>query len=49
MGKFCDFISEKGRLQSTSEIYEKIRYNGKNGLYHRTAPCIIFRNISVRF
>ena len=23
MGKFCDFISEKGRLQSTSEIYEK--------------------------
>ena len=23
MGKFCDFISEKGRLQGSSEIVEK--------------------------
>ena len=23
MEKFCDFISEKGRLQGTSEIFEK--------------------------
>ena len=29
------FFSEKGRLEGTSEIFERLRYNGKNGLFHR--------------
>ena len=43
IGKFCDFISEKGCLEGTSEIFEKNKVQRENGLYHRTAPCNLIR------
>ena len=42
MEKFCDFISKKGRLQGTSEIFEKNKVQRENWPVPSNGPPLYF-------
>ena len=43
---FAILFRKRGVSKVQVKFSKKIRYNGKNGLYHRTAPCTMFEGFS---